>query len=61
MVDGREYPGKLYARDEARAIYESIVRTRRDPGVAFSTWDGPAEDQLSSRFPAGAQRQLVLK
>src|SRR5262249_34388359 len=33
MVDGRELPGKLMSKDEARRIYEEIVRTKRDPAL----------------------------
>src|SRR5262249_59413518 len=31
LVDGRELPGRLMSKDEARRIYEEIVRTKRDP------------------------------
>ena len=33
MVDGRELPGRLLPKDEARRIYEDIVRTKRDPAL----------------------------
>jgi Ca-activated chloride channel family protein len=33
MVGGREMPGRLIGRDEARRIYEEIVRRRRDPAL----------------------------
>src|SRR5262249_30027076 len=33
LVDGREWPGRLLPRDEARRIYEEIVRTKRDPAL----------------------------
>ena len=29
LVDGREFAGKILPRDEARRIYESIVRAKR--------------------------------
>jgi len=32
-VDGKEMPGKLLPADEARAIYESIVRSKKDPAL----------------------------
>src|SRR5262245_47492554 len=32
-VDGREIPGRVLSRDEARRIYEDIVRRRRDPAL----------------------------
>lgn len=33
IVDGKELPGKLLKKEEARRIYESIVRSRRDPAL----------------------------
>ena len=33
MVDGRELPGRLIPKDEARRIYEEIVRSKRDPAL----------------------------
>ncbi|MCE5278689.1 MAG: VIT domain-containing protein [Planctomycetaceae bacterium] len=33
MVDGKEYAAKLYKADEARRIYEDIVRTKKDPAL----------------------------
>ena len=33
LVDGRELPGRLLPKDEARRIFEEIVRTKRDPAL----------------------------
>jgi len=33
LVDGKELTGKVMGRDEARRIYEDIVRRRRDPAL----------------------------
>ena len=33
LVDGRELPGRLMNKDEARRIYEEIVRTKRNPAL----------------------------
>jgi Ca-activated chloride channel homolog len=33
MVDGKEMPGRLLTREEARRIYEEIVRRRCDPAL----------------------------
>jgi Ca-activated chloride channel family protein len=33
LVDGKELTGKLMGHDEARRIYEDIVRRRRDPAL----------------------------
>src|SRR3954469_19494901 len=31
LVDGRELPGRMLPKEEARRIYEEIVRSKRDP------------------------------
>ncbi|RPI61857.1 MAG: VWA domain-containing protein [Planctomycetaceae bacterium] len=33
VVNGKEYAGQLYKADEARKIYEDIVRTKKDPAL----------------------------
>ncbi len=33
MVDGRELPGRLLPKDEARRVFEEIVRRRKDPAL----------------------------
>jgi Ca-activated chloride channel family protein len=33
MVDGKEFAAKLYKADEARRIYEDIVRAKKDPAL----------------------------
>lgn len=33
LIDGKEVPGKLYKKEEARKIYEEIVRRDRDPAL----------------------------
>ena len=33
MVNGQEFKGKLMPADEARRVYESIVRSRKDPAL----------------------------
>src|SRR5436305_11563021 len=33
LVDGKEFPAKLYPKDEADRIYEGIVRSKRDPAM----------------------------
>lgn len=33
LVDGKEYPGKIMKAEQARQIYESIVRQKRDPAL----------------------------
>src|SRR5262249_20916327 len=33
LVDGKELPGRILLKDEARKIYEEIVRRKRDPAL----------------------------
>lgn len=33
VVDGKEFAGKILPKDEARRIYESIVRAKKDPAL----------------------------
>jgi len=33
LVDGKEFTGKILPKDEARRIYESIVRAKKDPAL----------------------------
>ena len=58
-IDGETVEGKLYDKDEARAIYEEIVRSRRDP--ALLEWLGRGLFQISVfPIPAGATRTVEL-
>ena len=38
MVNGKELPGKIMKSDEARSLYEAIVRKNQDP--ALLEWMG---------------------
>ena len=59
LVDGKEFPGKLMAAKEARSIYESIVRSNKDP--ALLEWMGMGLFQTSVfPVPPGAERKVVL-
>lgn len=59
-VDGQVLEGKLLDKDEARRIYESIVRSRRDP--ALLEYVGRNLFQTSVfPIPAGASRKLELR
>lgn len=33
LADGKELPGRILSKDEARKIYENIVRSQRDPAL----------------------------
>jgi Ca-activated chloride channel family protein len=60
LVDGQEYPAKLLPRDEARKVYESIVRKNKDP--ALLEWIGTGMFQTSIfPVPPGAERKVTLR
>lgn len=60
MVDGKEMPGQLLAADEARRIYEEIVRRKKDP--ALLEWMGQGLFKTSVfPVPAGKSCKLVLR
>ena len=56
MVDGRELPGRLLPKDEARRIYEEIVRTKRDPALLEYMGRGPLPHERLPD-PAGGRPQ----
>ncbi len=58
-IDGQVVEGSLYDADEARAIYEEIVRSLRDP--ALLEWSGRGLFQVSVfPIPAGESREVEL-
>jgi uncharacterized protein YegL len=60
MVDGKELPGKLLNKDEARHRYEEIVRKNQDP--ALLEWLGGGMFQTSMfPVPAGAERKVNIR
>lgn len=60
LVDGKEYPARLLTKEEARRIYEEIVRKNQDP--ALLEWIGAGMFQTSVfPVPAGQQRTVVLR
>ena len=60
MVDGREMPGRLLPKDEARRIYEEIVRTKRDPALLEYMGRGLFRTSVFP-IPAGADRKVTLR
>ena len=59
LVDGKEFPARLLAKDEARRTYEAIVRKNRDP--ALLEWIGTGMFQTSVfPVPPGAERKVTL-
>ncbi|MBM4077271.1 MAG: VWA domain-containing protein, partial [Planctomycetes bacterium] len=59
LVDGKEIPGKLMPARDARSVYESIVRSNRDP--ALLEWIGQGLFQTNVfPIPPGAERKVIL-
>lgn len=59
-VDGQKLEGQVLGRDEARRIYEDIVRSKRDP--ALLEYVGRDTFQASIfPIPAGAERRVELE
>jgi len=60
MVDGKEYPAKLLKAEEARRLYEDIVRKNKDP--ALLEWIGTGLFKTSVfPVPPGAERKVILR
>ena len=60
LVDGRELPGRLMNKDEARRIYEEIVRTKRDPALLEYMGRGMYRTSVFP-IPPGADRKLTMR
>ncbi len=59
LVDGKEFPAKLLPADEARKLYEDIVRKNKDP--ALLEWMGTGLFKTSVfPVPPGAKRTVTL-
>lgn len=58
-VDGQKLEGKLLGRDEARAIYEEIVRQQRDPALLEYVGRGAFQASIFP-IPAGGERRIEL-
>jgi len=60
LVDGKEYPAELMRADEARRMYEAIVRKNKDP--ALLEWMGTGLFKTSVfPVPPGAKRTVSLR
>jgi len=60
LVDGKEYPARLLSAEEARRMYEEIVRKNRDP--ALLEWVGTGLFKTSVfPVPAGASRTVTMR
>ncbi len=60
MVDGKELPGRLLPKDEARRIYEEVVRTKRDPALMEYMGRGLYRTSVFP-IPPGADRKVTLR
>ena len=60
LVDGKELPGRLMAKDEARRIYEEIVRTKRDPALLEYMGRGLYRTSVFP-IPPGADRKVTMR
>lgn len=60
MVDGKEYPAKLLKAEEARRLYEDIVRKNKDP--ALLEWMGTGLFKTSVfPVPPGQKRTVTMR
>lgn len=60
LVDGKELPGRLLDKDEARDIYEEIVRRKRDPALMEYIGSGLYRTSVFP-IPPGADRQVSIR
>jgi Ca-activated chloride channel family protein len=60
MVDGHELPGRVLPKDEARRIYEDIVRTKRDPALLEFIGRGVYRTSVFP-IPPGSDRTVTMR
>ncbi|HEX8202997.1 MAG TPA: VIT domain-containing protein, partial [Isosphaeraceae bacterium] len=60
LVDGKELPGRLMKKEEARRIYEEIVRAKRDPALLEYMGRGLIRTSVFP-IPPGADRKVTLR
>ncbi len=60
MVDGRELTGRLIPKDEARRIYEEVVRSKRDPALLEYMGQGLYRTSVFP-IPPGADRKVTMR
>lgn len=60
LVDGKELPGKLLPKDEARRIYEETVRRQRDPALLEYIGQGLYQTSVFP-IPARATRKVEIR
>ena len=60
LVDGKELTGRILPKDEARRIYEEIVRTKRDPALLEYMGRGLYKSSVFP-IPPGSDRTLTMR
>jgi Ca-activated chloride channel family protein len=60
MVDGKELPGRILPKDEARRTFEEIVRTKRDPALLEYMGRGLFRTSVFP-IPPGADRKVTMR
>jgi Ca-activated chloride channel homolog len=60
LVDGKELPGKLLPKDEARRIFEETVRRQRDPALLEYIGQGLYQTSVFP-VPAHATRKVEIR
>ena len=60
LADGKELPGRLLSADEARRIYESIVRAKRDPALLQYVGRGLFKTSVFP-IPPASERVVTLR
>lgn len=60
VVDGAAFEGRILPADQALAIYEEIVRTKRDPGLLTYAGRGLVRTRVFP-IPAGGSRHVVVR
>ena len=60
LYDGKELPGRLLAKDEARRIYEDIVRRQRDPALLEYLGNGMFQTSVFP-IPPHADRTVEIR
>lgn len=60
IADGQELPGRLLSKEEARRIYEEIVRRKQDPALLEYMGRGLYRTRVFP-IPPGADREVTLR
>ncbi|MCP4782058.1 MAG: VWA domain-containing protein [Fuerstiella sp.] len=60
IVDGKELPGELKAKDQARREYEAIVRKQKDPALLEYVGQGLFRTSVFP-IPAGQERRVEIR